>query len=238
MNVTGFRRDGVPHPGSFGSSLGQQFHPSFPSSNARLDRPDSRPFSDFADGVLPQDQIVLDSNSGKILVPHSRTDQEPDPISRFYNGETPWNPQGIENVNPWPPTFITHNKSSVVRPHAPYPGYREPVRSNPDSHVTGQQQPDSGYVTNGAGTKSVASGGEAMETGDDNQSFINGMETMQLQGHANGSYYSGSTQTAPSMSTAFGQWHEQDQDSAPALLSCTYPDCKDESRFKNASELK
>ena len=238
MNVSSaFGRERISHPGPFGSAVGQQFHTSFPSSNARPDRSDGRSF-DFSDGMLQQDQIVLEPSSGKILAPLGRGDQEHDPITRFYNNETPWNPQSIENVNQWPPTFITQHKQSVVRPHAPYPGYREPARSNPDSHVTGRHQPDSGYVTNGAATKSVISGGEAMDAGDDNQSFINGIEGIQLQPNTpNNSFYSGSTQTAPAPHPAIGQWTQQEEETS-APLTCTFPDCKDGVNFKNASELK
>ena len=240
MNVSAaYGRERMAHPGPFSSTVGQQFHTSFPSSNNRPDRADGRSF-EFPDGMLQQDQIVLEPSSGKILAPLSRSDQEHDPITRFYNNETPWNPQGIESVNQWPPTFINNNKQSVVRPHAPYPGYREPARSNPDSHVTGRQQQDSGYVTNGGGAKSIISGGEVMDAGDDTQSFINGIEGIQLQPNTpNNSFYSGSTQTAPPVHPSFNhhQWNEPEHEPSTPL-TCNNPDCKEETQFKNASELK
>ena len=240
MNVsTSYGRERMAHPGPFSSTVGQQFHTTFPSANSRPERPDGRSF-EFPDGMLQQDQIVLEPSSGKILAPLSRNDQEHDPITRFYNNETPWNPQGIENVNPWPPTFITNSKQSVVRPHAPYPGYRDHPRSNPDSHVTGRQQPDSGYVTNGGAAKSIISGGEVMDAGDDTQSFINGIEGMQLQPNntPNNSFYSGSTQAAPPVHPSFNhQLYEQEHEPSTPL-TCSHPDCKEETQFKNASELK
>lgn len=221
----------------FTSAVGGQFPTNFP--NPRMDRGPPASITGFHEEQLIADnQIVLDGSSGRIIVPSSRPDQEPDPISRFYNTESPWTSQSIPGMNQWDPRWITPNQQSVTRPHPSFGGYRDPARSNPESHVTGRQHHDSGYGThNGPRTKSVVSNGECIDPGDDNQSYIQEMEGIQLQpSTADHSFYSESTQTAPSV-TNYHSWSDQAQH-VNGSLACNYPDCREEPRFKNQSELR
>ena len=231
---TPFPRDRMASATPFTSAVGGQFHSSY--SNPRMDRGQQSGINNFQEELMADSQIVLDGNSGRIIVPTSRPDQEPDPISRFYNTESPWNPQSISGMNQWDPRWITPNQQSVTRPHASFGGYRDPARSNPESHMTGRQHHDSGYGThNGPRTKSVVSNGECIEAGDDSQSYIQDMEGIQLS-TAQQSFYSESTQTAQSVAN-FHNWNDHAQN-INGSLACSYPDCREDSRFKNQSELR
>ena len=67
-----------------------------------------------------------------------------------------------------------------------------------------------------------------MDVGDENQSVVNDLSGMQLQNHAfNSSSY-----------PDFAQWPPEPEPDAGATFTCNYADCKEDVRFKNASELK
>jgi hypothetical protein len=227
----------------FSPSGGEHFQ-SISMLNSDIERPSVPGYSVFPEANFQDSNAVLDTTSGKILVPESRSNEASDhPFLRFYNNdanEAPWNPQGLDNSQ-WSaqPRFFTANSKSVVRPGpGHYSGYRDIARSNPESHITGKQQPDSGYETHNASrTKSVVSNGEGMEAGDDNHSFIQGINDMQINQQMPGnSFYSGSTQTASVAN--YSTWNEQEQQQNQLPLVCGHPDCGDQTTFKNLSELK
>ena len=199
-----------------------------------MDRGASR-FAGFQDAY----QVVLDGRNGQIIVPSIRQNPDSDTMSRFYENPSPWTAQGIDGINSWGsgsasgPRFITHGQSAVVRP-APYTGFREPAKSNPESHFTGKQQQDSGYATNGPRTaKSVVSGGEFSDQVDDNQSFVNEVGEMDIQSNKTPQrFYPNSPQAERLVPP--GSW----DDHAEAQLTCQYPDCTEETKFKNQSDLK
>ena len=198
-----------------------------------MDQSASQSFARFQDAY----QVVLDGRNGQIILPSSRQNLDSDPMSRFYDNPLPWTAQGIDGMASWAsgpgsgPRFITSNQS-VIRP--PYVGYREPAKSNPESHFTGKQQQDSGYATNGPRTaKSVISGGDYSDQVEDTQSFVNGVDAMDIGSTKTSQRYyaTGSQAERPGPSESWS-------DHGEALLTCQYPECTEEVRFKNQSDLK
>lgn len=215
---------------------------SFALADTRFERLEGQEFSHYQDNSFRStNPVVLDSSSGNIIASSTQPNQEPDPISRFYSSEAPWDPQGMRGMNHYdqPPRFTT-NHNPVTRPHAPYIGHRDTARSNPESQLTGKPE-DSAYFTGPHTLKSAVSVGEDYrEPIEDNHSIMNGIGGMNLQPNHQ---HQGSFQTSMQRSTlaSFGEWSDQDQDhdlDHVSSLECAYSDCKDITRFKNQSELK
>ena len=225
----------MPQRASFGSTT-QQFPSAFHSAGGPMDRPAPRDFATYPDAY----QVVLDGRSGQIIVPSTRQNPDSDTMSRFYDN-APWTAQGIDNMSAWGPgtvsgpRFITQNQS-VIRPPASYMGYREPAKSNPESHFTGKQQQDSGYDTMGQRTaKSVVSGGNFSDRMEDNQSFVNGVGGMEIQSNKlPPAYYASGSDTERPLPNSYENGSEHGEMS----LACPYPDCREETKFRNASDLK
>lgn len=240
MNISpcfGQGRMGPPRA-SFESHGEQQYPTAFASNAGQVDRSEGRGFAGFANSQPSPDQIVLDGRSGKYLVEPSRPNLESLPMSRFCENPSPWNAQGIEGMGQWEqgPRFMTHGRQSIVRPHAQWGSFRETARSNPESHLTSRQQPDSGYGTALPRTKSVVSGGEYLDHQEDDQSFVNGVNGMQLQrgSPTTTTFYPSGSQAARSVNVE--DWNEPEEESGS--LKCQDPKCGEGVKFKNLSELK
>ena len=231
------RRMGPPRA-SFESSADQPYHSGFTSNADQLDRSAGRGFAGYADNISSAEPVVLDGSSGRFLFEPSRPSLESHPMSRFYGElQAPWTAQAIEGPNQWDQSglrFTTPNRQTILRTPASWNGFRDTTRSNPESHITSRQHPDSGYGTALPRTKSVVSGGEYLDHQDDNQSFINGVNGMQIQpGSPPETFYQDGSQ--PARSVNLENWHGVEDDNS--TLTCSDPKCK-ERVIKNKSELK
>ena len=215
----------------------QQFS-EFPSHNPQIDRIESRSFPGYPNQFLAADTQVLDGNSGRILPSSSRElGMETEPLRRFYNQPEPWNPQGL-SAFPSTPRFKTPGQVTVTRSPGPvYGGYREPAKSNPESHFS-RHHPDSGYATHQPGPRSIVSGGhEYMGQEDENTSLNQEVHGMQLRpGSDIASVYPEDTQVETG--TNAGSWNGDGNPTGSGSITCPFEPCNVDPKPRNQSEYK